>query len=347
MNPAVASGRGMRGLTHLCCSKSSLSDKPSRTLGIERHKAVLRDDNMSGTLLDNWANARRSGSGFNPLFHSAFPSQNIFRDDLVGLNFEHIFNGVAADHEASLFTPRKDQCVLVVHSDSSASLYWPAKDSVWGMECELRYKLSGDCVDLEFKATPTRDRFSLGYVVMMWMSLMNHARDRQIHFYGMNGKREGWVTFGEDIDDGFETGTVSCYGVPDLPYEAGQIPDMVIAGQTFNPQTLNIVEHPSKKFLLPFYYGLVAGDGDPSTENATMAYIMMFDQREAIRFAVWNFLTNAAGKPDSHSPAWDWQFVIRNPEIGRTYSYRTRVMYKLFLNAEEVKREYISWASGL
>jgi hypothetical protein len=165
----------------------------------------------------------------------------------------------------------------------------------------------------------------------------------------MDGARQGWVVFGEDTGDGFETGTISCSGVPHLPYEAGQIPNMVIAGQTVNPQTINIVEHPSKKFLLPFYYGLVAGDGgdDPSKENTTMAYIMMFDQKEAIRFALWNFLTDAAGQPDRHSPAWDWQFVIRHPQIGRTYCYRARMMYKPFVNAEDIKREYIDWTSEL
>jgi hypothetical protein len=333
----------------LSYSKGHISDPLHRTIGTGIHRADLRDGKLSGTLFDNWANAQRSGSGFNPLYHSAFPGQNIYRDDFVGLNFEHIFNGVEADHEASLFAPRKDPCVLVVHSASSASLCWPARDSVWGMECGLRYSLSGECVDLEFKATPTRDRFGLGYVSMMWMSLMNHTRDRQIHFYGMNGKSEGWVTFGEDIYDGFETGTISCYGVPDLPYEAGQIRNMVIAGQTINPQTINIVEHPYKKFLLPFYYGLVAGDddSDPSTENATMAYIMMFDQKEAIRFALWNFITDATGKPDRHSPAWDWQFVIRNPVIGKTYGYNARVMYKPFVNAEDIKRDYIGWVNGL
>jgi hypothetical protein len=163
---------------------------------------------------------------------------------------------------------------------------------------------------------------------------MNRTRERKYHFWGHDGEKEGWISFGDDTDGGFETGTVSFLGVPDLPYEEGS-------------QTLNILEHPSKKFVLPFYYGLVDGVGDLETTNDTMAYIMMFDQKDPIRFALWNFIRNSSGNADPHSPAWDWQYVIRDPEIGRKYGYRARMLYKPFVNAEDVRKEYEEWAEGL
>lgn len=299
------------------------------------HFAELASGKIEGRLLDNEANEDRQGSGFNPLLHADFPGENVFRGDGVGLNFEHIFNGVAADRNRSMFTPRKDPCAIDRISGAAATLRWPAEGSAWGMECEMRYAFNGEqCVDIEFRCTPTRADFPLGYVALMWASYMNHARDRKIHFYGRNGETEGWVTFGEDTSDGFETGTVSQFGTPDLPYEAGA-------------ETLNIIEHPAKKFLLPCYYGLLDGDGDPATEDDTMAYIMMFDQGTPIRFAMWNFIRNAAGEPDPHSPAWDWQFVIHNPQAGKSYGYRARVMIKPFVDAEDVRLEYDRWASRL
>jgi hypothetical protein len=92
---------------------------------------------------------------------------------------------------------------------------------------------------------------------------------------------------------------------------------------------------------------LVDGDGDPGTQDDTMAYVMMFDQSETIRFALWNFIKNVAGERDPHSPAWDWQFVVRNPEPGRTYSYRARVLYVPFVDEEQIKRHYEDWLALL
>jgi len=31
---------------------------------------------------------------------------------------------------------------------------------------------------------------------------------------------------------------------------------------------------------------------------------------------MWNFFTDETGDPDIHSLAWDWQYVIRDPEMG-------------------------------
>jgi len=282
-------------------------------------------------------NKNRSGNGFNPLQHNRFRGENLYRDDGTGLYFEHIFNGTAKDAEISMFTPNKDMHSVVRIDDSTSGMTHPASTSAWRIESEMHYTLNGDAVDMEFRATPTRDQFPLGYCAFMWASYMNHTRDRRIYFCGMNGDTEGWLAFGEDTaatPEGFETGTVSFKGVPDLKYEEAA-------------KTLNVLENPTKKFILPFYYGLVDGDGDASTTDDTMAYVMMFDQTEPIRFALWNFIKNSEGEADTHSPAWDWQYVIRNPEVGKTYGYRARVLYIPFTSREDIKAEYEKWAGSL
>ena len=296
------------------------------------HHADLESGALRGRLRDNLANAGRAGGGLNPLYYGEYLGKSIYREDSVGLNFEHIFNGTDADAEISMFTPRKDPCTLVRHSERSATLHWPAEDSAWGVDCSMRYTFeSPGVVDLECSLTPTREHFPLGYAAFMWASYMNRTRDRKIHFWGMDGEREGWVSFGENTAEGFETGTISYAGVDDLPYEA-------------DSNSLNIVEHPTKKFSLPFYYGLVDGDGALATEGDTLAYIMMFDRCAPIRFAMWNFIADAAGRPDPHSPAWDWQFVVRKPEQGKTYGYRARVVIKPFTSPEDIREAYKAWA---
>lgn len=305
---------------------------PNIPVGREIH---LESESFTGRLLDNVANAGHEGSGFNPLCLKLFPGKPIFRPDFVGLNFEHIFNGAAADKGICMFTPRKDVCELVAISTSSASIKWPIEHSSWNMACSMTYQLiHPNAIDIHFEATPSTARFPLGYAAFMWASYMNRTRERCIHFMGIDGDKEGWIRFGEDLPEGFETGTVSFKGVPDLPYEK-------------ETATLNILEHPTKKFTQPFYYGLIDGDNDLDTRDDTLVYIMMFDQTESIRFALWNFIRDANNQPDPHSPAWDWQFVIRNPEVGTTYGYRARVVIKPFSDREDVEREYAAWKASL
>ncbi|MBI1784713.1 hypothetical protein HYR69_06170 [Candidatus Sumerlaeota bacterium] len=300
-----------------------------------RHAATFAAGDLSGRILDNLANAAGQGAGFHPLTHNLYPDKPIFRPEMTGLNFEHIFNGVAADKERSMFTPRKDLCELSAESPARVSLYWPANKSSWGTECKMTYTIpSPNAIDLTFEGTPTKAEFPLGYAALMWASYMNRTRERQIHFVGRDGDREGWIVFGDDQPGGIEMGTVSYAGVSDLPYEEGA-------------QTLNLIEGKTKKFTKPFFYGLLDGDNDLATENDTLVYIMMFDQTEPIRFAMWNFITDSIGKPDPHSPAWDWQFVIRDPKPGQTYRYRARVVIKPFAGDADVEREYENWRSSL
>ena len=64
----------------------------------------LSNRHFLGGLHDNEANRKRQGSGFNPLSHISCPDQNIFYDDAVGLNFEHVMNGAAKDADICMFT---------------------------------------------------------------------------------------------------------------------------------------------------------------------------------------------------------------------------------------------------
>lgn len=289
---------------------------------------------LVGTVHENVSNAKHSGSGFNPLCLREFPAHNLFRDDYVGLNFEHIFNGTAKDKDLAMFTPRKDRCRLEVHDRQSLSLHWEARDSAWAMDCSMRYTLRENGVDMAFSATPRDDRFPLGFAALMWASYMGRTRERPIHFYGTENGREQWVSFGEDAGDDFEKGTVAYAGVDPLPFEEGA-------------QILNLVESTTKRFLLPFYYGVIDCDGDLGTSEDARLYVMMFDQREPIRFALWNFIQDEAKQPDPHSPAWDWQYVIRQPRVGQTYGYRARMEVLPLTEAELLKREYESWLNAL
>ncbi len=290
---------------------------------------------FEGVLHDNLSNKKRQGSGFAPLILKSYPGANLFRDDAVGVNFEHIFNGAKEQNEISMFTSRHDPCELKKIGASRFQIQWPKKGSRWGMEARMDYDLSKEgYVDLVFECIPTRDLYSKGFIAMMWASYMNRAIDRKIHFWGKEGDRIGWVEFCEGKGKKFEFGTVSNAMVEDLPYERGA-------------ETLNLIENSEKKFITPFYYGLIDGDHDLKTTDDRLLYLVLFVQTESIRFAMWNFIKNKMGDSDQHSPAWDWQYVIRNPKVGMSYGYKARMVVKSFKGIEQVWRECQTWGEDL
>jgi len=290
---------------------------------------------FEGVLHDNLSNQKRQGSGFTPLIHKSYPAANLFRDDAVGLNFEHIFNGAQAQHAISMFTPRKDPCHVRDLGEDRFELHWPHAGSSWGMDARMIYDLSApQYVDLAFECVPERDLYPQGFAAMMWASYMHRALDRKIYFWGRHGGRLGWVAFGEMHDAQPEVGTVRCDEVPPLPYEPGA-------------QTLNLLEHSEKTFVTPFYYGLLGGDHDLDTRDDCLLFLVLFDQWESIRFAMWNFFRNERGEPDTHSPAWDWQYVIRDPVPGQRYGYRARVLVAPYRGVEQIWEAYQQWESDL
>jgi hypothetical protein len=298
------------------------------------NEVFLSNAQLSGWLLDNPGNAGREGGGFNLLSHSAYPGKSFYHDKMVGLNFEHIFNGTAADKAISMFTPRKESGYMRKRGAQRGTIYWPVDESSWGVDCAMTYSfVEPNAIDMQFTALPHKQTWPQDYLAFMWASYMNRTKERLIHFWGTDGTTEGWTAFGEDTEDkqGFETGTVAHAGVDFLPYEP-------------ESQALNIIEHPTKRFVLPFYYGLMDGDHDLATEGDTLAYILMFDQKESIRFAMWNFIKDDEGKADPNSPAWDWQFVIREPKVGQRYGYRMRVMVTPFTSREDILTHYRAWA---
>ena len=87
--------------------------------------------NFTGTIVEDVPGDEILGAGFRPLHHLSFPHQNLYRDGAVGLNFEHIMNGVAADRAINKFTPRLDPRSVVSHADNQASIIHRAADSTW------------------------------------------------------------------------------------------------------------------------------------------------------------------------------------------------------------------------
>jgi len=301
------------------------------SLPAAEHALWLDSPGFTGCLHDNISNQRYQGSGFRPLVWKGRPNLPIYRLDGVGLNFEHIFNGAAAQKDISMFTPRQDACEVESLGDHRYQLNWPAQGSQWGVGATMLYDLSEENqIDLSFQCQLTRAVSPHGYLAMMWASYMHRTVDRSIKFWGVHNGQTGWVLLGEDKQQGFETGTIAYKEAEPLAHDP-------------EAQLLNLVEYSDKFFITPFYYGLLQ---DPSSEDPLL-YMVLFDQADTIRFAMWNFIQNEAGQADPHSPAWDWQFVIPQPELNQTYGYRARIVIEPFKGEAQLWRHYRQWQQAL
>jgi len=274
-----------------------------------------------------WFSAARNspalGAGITHLFAADTPYTPVFTRP--NLNFEHIMNGAAADYDRSQNTPRTDPMQVRVLSPACVEVCWPAATSSWGIDCRMCYTFTGDnAIDMDFEAIPRRDEAPKGWLLFMWASYMQAARARTLYFRGTDGDGEKWVSFGKTGT----SGTVAGAGQPELPVDAG-------------PAWFNVCAVPGVRFTLPFYYGLRDGDMNPGTTDDTTAFIMMFDDPMNTRFAVWNW------GEDPAVSAWDWQFVVRNPEIGRSYHHRARMVCKRFAGGDDVLAEYQGWRDRL
>lgn len=296
----------------------------------------LGKGHLSGLLVDNESSIGQQGSGLAILCDDRYPGVNLFRDDFIGFNFEHVFNGVTADNFRSSLTPRQEPVELTRRSDNSATIRWPAETSKWGMECSLTYTFcEPDCIDFTFEATPYQDHFRQGYVSCMWASYMTHVRDKRLFFPGESEREKGWLWVGGDpLVEAGNYRTIRGKGQSPLPREK-------------DAACQNTDTSDERFFTMPFYYGLVDGDGDPETRGDLMAYIMMFDQGANIRMGNFSSITKYDGTRAPRSAAWDWQFVIYTPKVGQKYEHRARFLYKPFVSRPDIREEYNRWIRGL
>ncbi|MBK8506258.1 MAG: hypothetical protein IPL46_31090 [Saprospiraceae bacterium] len=81
------------------------------------------------------------------------------------------------------------------------------------------------------------------------------------------------------------------------------------------------------KFDMPFFYGRFS--------DMVLAYL--FDSDQVIRFSQ----SPTGGGPAN--PAWDFQWIIPDPVVGKVYSFKTRLIYKPFISYLDIEQEFENW----
>ncbi len=211
---------------------------------------------------------------------------------------------------------------LRLPSNSCVEAHWPVNILSNQLECRMRHSFSGGhAVDMLFEVTPDEAGNGGTPLVFTWVSNVRAVCSPVLHFPGIRDGARGWVGFGESSG---ERGAVAFAEL------SGTKAWQERGGAAFNP-----VENVT--FSEPVFYGLVDGDQNEATDGDVMAFILMFEHPEDTRFVLRDC------KDNSQAVEWDWQYVVRAPEPGKTSSQRVRLVYKPFLGQEDVLAEYYAW----
>ncbi|MDB4583161.1 hypothetical protein N9164_08415 [Draconibacterium sp.] len=272
---------------------------------------------LQAVFINNEAYGQHHKAGYNGISELRHTDQdsNLFVPSYAGFNLEHIFAG---DSLSNLFEPRKVPMEIKRISKNSVELY-QAETPLSHVESWTTFKMvPPHYIDVNFRCViKSGEFFKHGYVGIFWASYINGPQDKKIHFSGLvEGNDEvKWIR-ASTPKHGVESTHI---GVDDK--------FVLFAVPGFNVTLAN--HYSNYRFIEPFYYGRF--------DNMVFAYLFSESKDGIIRFS------QSPTGGGQGNPAWDFQFIIPEFEIGKEYSFNSRLVYKVWEGAEDIREEYKKW----
>ena len=285
------------------------------------HQHTLEQGNLKVTIGDNTATpVHRPGyNGIWDLTHSTLP-RSIFVPGIAGLNLEHSITGVALSNDDQFFEPRRAEMQLRELASGQLELYQPPTPHTH-VESWTVFQCSGDSyLDMFFRCRIHGGPFPYDYLALFWASYINAPEDKSMYFLGtLDGKTEQWLQlctqFHNDQstvrhrDDTFE-----------MKFADDGRPALF---KSFSPM----------RYTKPMFYGII---GD-------LFWGIMFDRHSGIRFTHSPSGGGFNQETQSSNPAWDFQFLIEQPELQREYGFRARSFLVPRCSRAELLRHFSRW----
>ncbi len=291
------------------CSKSASVNSIELSLG-----------DLTVTIVNNEAVPPQHRAGYNGIARLVHKQQDssIFVPLYAGFNLEHIFAG---DSLTEIFEPRKHPMALSQTGDHKVLLH-QSSTLLSKVESKTIFELvAPHYIDVAFEAT-LHDAafFPHGYAGFFWASYIQRPEDKKIYFWGSSTDQPEphWVAAYSERHALKST---------HLPVAD---PHQLHFAENFNP-TLLAHNYSDYRFIKPFYYGLFRN----------MVLIFMFDNDRDIRFS------QSPTGGGALNPAWDFQFIVEPFTINQPYGFRARIVYKPFVNQDDVLAEYEKWQATL
>lgn len=295
--------------------RTSLSDPAIRYRVPKEHYVRLKRGDVTVILVDNTAisspdlpDHRAGYNGVASLSHARHPD-NLFVPGVAGLNFEHIHDGTKVGL-VEKFEPRVFPMELRIIDEFTVELYQPPTGN-WKLESCGRYRLLEDgVIEYTFECIPRENAYRHNFIGLFWASYIHQPEEKSIVFQGRpagTAEAADWIR-GITPRHGTDS-THRPQGVPALPPVDADFP-------------LTLVNHPSLyEYTQPWYYGVSHG----------MAFVQMFRTKDHI------WLAQSPSGGGNGNPAWDFQWFVPNPQIGRTYGFTMRAAYLPFESREQIQ----------
>ena len=276
--------------------------------------AVIGDNDIAP------AGEQRAGyNGIWSLRHSA-GKRSVFVPAVAGLNYEHIVNGEEPPDSKTFFEPRNARMAFKELSDSEGELHQPPTPT-YHLESWTRFKLvAPHYLDMSFRCVAHQHVFPRGYMALFWASYMNAPLDKSMYFLGGLEGQPGsnWMQLCTQFHNRDST----------VRHRDDKL------GLTYAPGRDTLYKSISTfRFDTPLFYG----------NHDELMWLVMFDRAEGIR------LTHSPSGGGAHAalkttnPAWDFQFIVPNPEVMKEYSFKVRTVLRPRCSREEVLEEYRKW----
>ena len=298
----------------------SCSEKKNKTLKPEGYESenVLSVENgdLKAIFVDNSEIKPHHRAGYNgiaQLYHAREDS-GIFVPAYAGFNLEHIFGG---DSLVQLFEPRLHPMELYRKSESEVLLY-QAPTPLSSVESLTSFTVvSPHYIDVTFECIfHDTSFFSHDYAGLFWASYIDNPPDKKIYFKGHIEPASDsivWIAAWSD-----KHGDSSTHKAADGEH------DFYFA-DNFNARLAS--NFSAYRYAEPYFFGRYKG----------MVLAFLLDGPDVIRFS--QSPTGGGGR----NPAWDFQYLIPSPELGKKYSFKARIIYKPFVNENDIAEEYRRW----
>lgn len=252
---------------------------------------------------------KKGYNGISSLTSVHYP-QNLFVPTFAGMNLEYFYNGDREYFLQQPFEPRKVPMSISKQNEQTVTLH-QSPTPLYGLESWTSFTAKDDCaVDIDFRCIAHKDVFPNDFLALFWASYIHGPENKSIYF----------CTETEDqLEPKWQQFCTHTHG-----HESSVLPHGITCSyrNTFDQHLVS--SYSPVRFSKPLYFGLFG----------PMVFALFFEERDCMRFA---HSPTGAG---ADNPAWDFQYIVDQPQVGKNYGWKGRMIYKLYQGRDDVLQEY-------
>jgi len=280
-------------------------------------RETVRAGDLTAVIGNNEAHeGQRAGyNGVQSLTSVHCPDESLFVPGIAGINLEHLLDGRDMPDQDDYFEPRRAPMELEKLDVQSVRLHQDATPTL-GVQSMASFSLRvPHYIDIDLRLVLRRDTLAHDYLLAFYASYINGPEGLGMHFLGRAHDEpvgEGWLEL--NTPRHYETSTVcSIDTAPELANE------MSSESLAFSYSEL--------AHTRPFFFG----------RRRNMVFAMMFEPGHDVRF------THSPSGGGQSNPAWDFQWVLHEPQVDEEHHLRARAIYKPWENERDIMREFERW----